>query len=61
MSVDALPERWTSCSIQTDLHNGALMKPYLVYSLLLAIIHVSGPVETLADVFDGGGQPPRSP
>ena len=38
---------------QTDLHNGALMKPYLVYSLLLAIVQVSGPVETLADVFDG--------
>lgn len=41
---------------QADLHNGALMKPYLVYSLLLAIVQVAGPIRTLADVFDGQGQ-----
>ena len=41
---------------QTDLHNGALMKPYLVYSLLLAIVQVMDPVTTLADVFDGRAQ-----
>ena len=41
---------------QPDIHHGALMKPHLVYSLLLAIIQVVRPVETLVDVFPG---PPR--
>ncbi len=41
---------------QTDLHNGALMKPYLVYSLLLAIVQVAAPIETLTEVFDSGGR-----
>ena len=38
---------------QPDLHNGALMKPHLVYSLLLAVMQVTGPTATLEDVLDG--------
>ena len=38
---------------QPDLHSGALMKPHLIYSLLLAIMQVVDPMGTLAEAFDG--------
>ena len=41
---------------QPNLHNGALMKPHLVYSLVLATTQVTEPTATLAHVFDGAGR-----
>ena len=38
---------------QEDIHSSALMKPHLVYSLLLAAMQVASPMETLADVYGG--------
>ena len=43
-SIDELRE-WT------DLHGGNLMKPYIVYSFLLAMIHLKGTVDSLNTVF----------
>lgn len=43
-SIDELRE-WT------DLHDGNLMKPYIVYSFLLAMIHLKGTVDSLNTVF----------
>jgi Protein of unknown function DUF262 len=34
-----------------EIHNGVLMKPYLTYSLVLAFIHVSNPIETLNSLY----------
>lgn len=34
-----------------ELWNGPLMRPYLVYSLMLAIIHLEKPLPTLASVY----------
>lgn len=33
-----------------DLHNGPLMRPHMLYSLILAIMHFIEPLETLEDV-----------
>lgn len=37
-----------------DLHGGALMKPHMFYSLVLAIMHVQDPVERLLTVWPIG-------
>jgi hypothetical protein len=34
-----------------EIHGGPLMKHYLIYSLVLAIIHVTSPISTLEDLF----------
>lgn len=36
---------------QPDIHRSALMKPYLVYSLMLAVIQVMAPITTLVEAF----------
>ena len=33
-----------------DLHNGPLMKPHMMYSLLLALMHYFAPIETLREI-----------
>lgn len=35
----------------TPLHNGAIMKPYQLYALLLAITHSHGSVPKVADLY----------
>jgi len=35
----------------SDIHGGALMKPYIVYSLILAISHMRSPAQSLENVF----------
>ncbi|MDP1570827.1 MAG: DUF262 domain-containing protein [Vicinamibacterales bacterium] len=35
-----------------DIHDTSIMKPFQVYSLVLAIIHVTEPIEELKEVFD---------
>ena len=42
---------------QPDIHNGPLMKPHLVYSLILAAVQVAEPLAELASVFGGQGRP----
>jgi Protein of unknown function DUF262 len=39
------------------LHKTSLMKPYLIYSLILAIMHVSSPIKILEDVHKSPGLP----
>ena len=34
-----------------EIHNGPLMRPYVMYSLILAVAHRESPVETLANVY----------
>lgn len=34
-----------------DLHRSPLMRPYIVYSLVLALLHMEQPVPTLVDVY----------
>lgn len=34
-----------------EIHNGPLMKPYNIYSLILAINHVHSPIETLGELY----------
>lgn len=35
-----------------EIHGGALMKPYIVYALVLAVIHMRRPVSSLQPVFN---------
>ena len=38
----------------TDLYETELMKPFQIYALALAVMHMQEPVETLVDDFDAG-------
>lgn len=38
-----------------EIHNGPLMKPYNIYSLILAINHVHSPIETLNELYKATG------
>jgi hypothetical protein len=35
----------------TDIHNSSLMKPHIMYALLLALIHIKKPVEKLSPLY----------
>lgn len=37
--------------LRTDIHGTSLVKPYIVYSLLLAIMHVRKPIKALESTF----------
>jgi len=48
---DAVMKALGEISGWTELHNGPLMRPYQLYSLILAVAHVQAPLATLQDVF----------